>query len=158
MMNDDLQLARMLLNGFVEEDSHGRPHSKYFEEGSAEETEARKALARILRSNNCLDRQLRTHLAELFDIDPPFADQRKIKIVYRKGGNPRDHVANTHLAEQIYQDVRNGKTVNEAIALASAKFDVSEDNIKKNIWKFYRPVLERINGPLPRPARGRSKV
>jgi len=158
MTDNDLQLARILLNGFVEVDRRGRPHSRYLEEGSADEAKARKAFTRILRSNNCLDRQLRTFLAELFDPDPVYGELRTIRIVFRKENRPPDRVANTHVAEQIYEDVKSGKTVTQAIVDASERFEFkSEDNVWE-IWGTYRPVLEQIYGTLPRPRGRRSKA
>jgi hypothetical protein len=68
MSNSDLQLARTLLNGFVDE-VRQRPETRYLVKGCAEEVEARRAIARLLRSNYPLDRQLREHLADLFDPD-----------------------------------------------------------------------------------------
>src|SRR6516162_2516430 len=102
MPGSDLQLARELLGGYCDQDRRGRLRSRYLKEGSQEEVDARRAIARLLRSNDPLDRQLRTALAGLFDPDgPPALEQRKISIVWRRRGGHIDHRANTQIAEHI---------------------------------------------------------
>jgi hypothetical protein len=139
---DDLQLARLLLNGSVEEDPQGRLRSKYFENGSPEELEAKKAIAHLLREQRPVDSELLMRLADLFD--PPPAEQRKIDIVSRRPGRPADHVATTQIAQHIWDEMSGGKRYTDAINSAVEKFSVSEDTVKK-LWGRYRPILEHID-------------
>jgi hypothetical protein len=143
---DDLSEARALLGGYVEEDAKGRRHLKYLRPGSPEERSARQALARVLRANDPLDRQLRTRLAGLFDPDPSW-EQRKIRIVSRRQGGKTDHVRNTQIADYIWDEVKGGELVTAAIESAAEKFAISADMVTK-IWGSYRPLMESIYGPL----------
>ena len=61
MVNDDLTLARVLLDGFIRGDNG----QQYLDN----EREARRALVRLLRSDTPLDRDVRDGLAALFDPD-----------------------------------------------------------------------------------------
>ena len=61
MPGSDLQLATMLLIGFVDRERR-RLSTKYLEKGCPEEVEARRAIARLLRSNHPL-RLLRLRFA-----------------------------------------------------------------------------------------------
>ena len=142
MSDSDLQLARMLLDGYVYEDHRRRRRSKYLKRGSRDELDARRAMARLLRSKNPLEHQLRDSLAGLFDPDPPESEQRKIEIAFQRRGKFRDHVGNT----QIYDHVRNqldaGGSVAAAITSAVEEFEVSEEFVKQ-IWSRYRRVYGR---------------
>ena len=142
MPGSDLQLAWMLLGGYVDVDHRGRCRSRYLKKGSQEEVDARRAIARLLRSNGPLDRQLRTNLANLFDPDPPESEQRKIKIVSQGRGRYRDHVGNTQIAYHVWGEVSAGRKVVAAINSAVEKFGVSEELVKQ-IWGKYR----RVYGP-----------
>ena len=152
MSGSDLQLARMLLGGYCDQDRRGRLRSRYLKEGSQEEVDARRAIARLLRSNAPLDRQLRTGLAGLFDPGPPALDQRKITIVWRRRGRYIDHLSNTQIGEHIRAERIAGKAFDDAIESAVREFRVSEERAKQ-IWGKYRPLFEKVYGPLP----GRSR-
>lgn len=156
MSGSDLNLARALLDGFVDQDSGGRLRTKHFKEGSPKELKARRALAEHLRSDGSLDRGIRTHLAELFDPAPPAWQQRKIKIVNRQRGI-RDHVAATQIAWHVWEEVSRGKTVADGVDSALGKFpSVKEASSVMKIWGRYRPSLEQIYGQLPRRRKTRS--
>jgi hypothetical protein len=148
-----LTLARTLLDGFVEEDQQGRRRTGYLAKGSCEELAARLVMAELLRSNSPLDRELRTHLADLFN--PGSSQERKIEIVFRRQGGRRDHIANTQIACHVYDQVAAGGNVAVGINSAVEKFGVSEELVKK-IWGRYRRQLEQVDGPLPGRSRGRS--
>jgi hypothetical protein len=151
MPGSELQLARTLLDGFIEE-SHGRLRTRYLESGDSLELQARTAIARLLRSKGPLDAQLRWHLANLFD---PAADWqlRKIEFVPRSGKRP-DHARNSRIASHIWDEVEGGGTVTAAVISAAEKFALSDHMIKK-IWGSYRPRMERAYGPLRRGRRDR---
>jgi hypothetical protein len=142
MSQSDLPLARALLDGYVEEDRRGRRHSKYLKRGSREELDARRAMARLLRSKNPLERQLRDSLADLFDPNPPEWEQRKIEIVFQDRGRHRDHVRNTQIAYHVWNQLEAGGTVAAAINSAVEEFEVSEELVKQ-IWGRYRRVYGR---------------
>jgi hypothetical protein len=156
MSGSDLNLARALLDGVVEQDSGGRLRTKYLREGSPKELQARRALARLLGSDGPLDRWIRTNLAALFDPVPPGWEQRKIRIVNRQRGI-RDHVAATQIAWHVWEEVSSGKTVTDGIDSALRKFpSIKDESSVKKIWGRYRPVLEQIYGQLPRRRNTRS--
>lgn len=142
MSESDLPLARALLDGYVDEDRRGRRRSKYFKRGSREELDARRAMARLLRSKNPLERQLRDSLAGLFDPDPPESEPRKIEIVFQGRGKHRDHVRNTQIAYHVWDHLNAGGNVAAAITSAVEKFEVSEELVKQ-IWGRYRRVYGR---------------
>ena len=142
MSQSDLTLARVLLDGYVEEDHRGRRRSKYFKRGSRDELDARRAIARLLRSKNPLERQLRDNLAGLFDPDPPESEQRKIEIVFQSQGRYRDYVRKTQIAYHVWGEVSAGRKIVAAINSAVEKFEVSEELVKQ-IWGRYR----RVYGP-----------
>jgi len=142
MSDSDLHSARALLGGYVAEDHRGRRRSKYLKRGSRDELDARRAIARLLRSKDPLDRQLRESLAGLFDPDFPAWEQRKIEIVAQRRGRSRDHVWNTQIAYHVWDEVSAGRKVVDAINGAVEKFEVSEDLVKQ-IWGKYR----RAYGP-----------
>jgi hypothetical protein len=139
MSDSDLQLATMLLGGFIKQD-----RTRYLEEGTSEELDARRALARLLRSNRPLDRQLRTSLADLLDPDPPAWEPRKIKFVSRRQGQHTDYAKNTQIALHVRDKVREGSKVKDAIKSAADAYAVSEDAVKK-IWSRYRRLLEQTS-------------
>jgi hypothetical protein len=146
MPGSDLQLARDLLAGFVEEGRQGRRRTRYLDKGSAMELEARTAIARLLRSNAPLDKQVREHLANLFDPTAAW-QQRKIEFVSRRQGRHTDHVRNTQIASHVWDEVKAGGRVTAAVASAAKKLAISDD-MAMRIWGRYRPLMERIYGPL----------
>ena len=148
------RLAGKLLIGSAPEDQQGRRRTGYLSKGSCEELAARLVMAELLRSNSPLDRELRTHLANLFD--PWSLQERKIEIVFKRRGGRRDHTRNSQIAYHVYHQVAAGGNVTAGINSAVEKFGVSEELVKK-IWGRYRPLLERVEGRLPGRSRGRSK-
>ena len=153
MSDSDLQLARMLLGGYTHQNRRGRRRSRYLKEGSQQEVDARRAIARLLRSNGLLDRQLRTNLADLFEPSPPAWEQRKIRIVSRRRGRPIDHISNTQIAEHVWEQVRAGAKVTAAIESAADEFGVEPETVTK-IWGKYKRSLEDVYGPARAPRSG----
>ena len=153
MPGSDLQLARMLLGGYTHQNRRGRRRSRYLKEGSQQEVDARRAIARLLRSNGLLDRQLRTNLADLFEPSPPAWEQRKIRIVSRRRGRPIDHISNTQIAEHVWEQVGAGAKVTAAIESAADEFGVEPETITK-IWGKYKRSLEDVYGPARAPRSG----
>jgi hypothetical protein len=158
LMGSDLELvrARALLDGYVEVDRRGRLRSKYYRRGSREESDARRAMARLLRSKDPLERQLRDSLAGLFDPDHAPAwkcEHRKIKIVGQGRGNRRNHVRDTQIAEHVWEKVRAGAKVIAATESAAEVFGRDLETIKK-IWGKYKPLLEAVYGSARAPRGG----
>lgn len=153
MPGSDLQLARMLLGGYTHQNRRGRRRSRYLKEGSQQEVDARRAIARLLRSNGLLDRQLRTNLADLFEPSPPAWEQRKIRIVSRRRGRPIDHISNTQIAEHVWEQVGAGAKVTAAIESAADEFGVEPETVTK-IWGKYKRSLEDVYGPARAPRSG----
>jgi hypothetical protein len=133
MSGSDLNLARALLDGFVEQNSGGRLRTKYLKKGSPKELEARRALAKLLRSDSPLDRGIRTNLAALFDPAPPAWQQRKITIGNRQRGI-RDHVAATQIAWHVWEEVSSGQTVADGVESALRKYPSIKD--ESSVKKF----------------------
>ena len=135
MSDQHLELAKALLIGLVEEDRKGRLHTKYLK--GSKEKQARQAIARLLRSDCALDVQLRWHLANLFD--PSFLEQRTIRFVHMEGGKPIDHIANIHLFSLVWDEVREGKSVTQAVQAVAEKFSLSDEMVTR-IWSKYRRI------------------
>ena len=115
--------------------------------------DARRAIARLLRSNGLLDRQLRTNLADLFEPSPPAWEQRKIRIVSRRRGRRVDHISNTQIAEHVWEQVGAGAKVTAAIESAADEFGVEPETVTK-IWGKYKRSLEDVYGPARAPRSG----
>jgi hypothetical protein len=145
MSNLDLQSARALLDGFVKEDSRGRLRQTHLRAGTREDADARRALAKLLRTDGELDRGLRDSLANLFEPDPPVWEQRKIVIVNRRRGKLVDHVAATRVLKHMADEIKGGSGVNAAIASAADKFSMSDEMVKR-IWGRYRRTYDPRGG------------
>ncbi len=95
----DTAAGMAYLGGISEKDMRGIPRHRYYPEGSAVAEYCRAALARVLRSDRPLDRQLRDILATMFDPSPKIGSawsERILRAGFRK--KPKDHMANTHMA------------------------------------------------------------
>jgi hypothetical protein len=134
MLNEEL--AELLLGGFVETDKYNRLRHRHLKEGSAEEREARRAIAKVLRSPVLLGRQLRDSLADLFDPETPGWEQRRIKLVYRRRGKLIDHNRATEVLTEVVMNIRANCSRNKAIGNTAAKFSMSEEMVKR-IWRRY---------------------
>jgi hypothetical protein len=109
----DRLAAYAYLGGFMEYDKRGVPKTRYCTQDSREEKDCRAALARVLRSRDPLDHQLREMLAQLFEPDPGPETAwgiRKLTISFRANRRPRDHNANTHMAWFIWERVKSVQT------------------------------------------------
>jgi hypothetical protein len=140
MTTSDLELAQALLRGSIEQDARGRLRLVYLKEGTAEDLAARRALARILRSDAPLNYQIRSKLAELFEPDVAWLEERKISFSFRGRGKPTDHAA----AVQVFICVNDGlkkpgATLNRAYAEVAQEFGMSEEMAKK-YWRRYSQI------------------
>jgi hypothetical protein len=146
-MNEDLMLARVLLGGYTDHDKHGLPCKKYL----TDETEARHAIARLLRNQEPLDHDLREKLAWLFDPGMhPAIDHRKIVFAHRTTGPRENFGRNTAIAWHVWSAVTQGSSVNAAILSTADRFEMDESTVKK-LWGKLRPIFEATWGKHRRP-------
>src|SRR4051794_32638353 len=143
MASQDVSTARALLNGFLETAGTGSVRTRYFAE--SEEQDARLALCRLLRSKDPLDRQLRNHLANLFDPDPLEWEPRQIKLAFRRRGRHPDPARVTKSAMRVQEQVRNNIKVTDAIAVAAAEFSLDDEAVRK-VWAASRVLLKQYRG------------
>ena len=136
MSDGDAEAARRLLGGFIVTDKRNRLHRKYLKERSAKERNARRAIARLLRSKEPLDRQLRVSLADLFDPDDPLGEERCIKLGSRHWGRQVDQINKTQIASEVAVNIKCGG-VTRAIQNVAEDFLLSEERVKQ-IWSEYR--------------------
>jgi hypothetical protein len=151
---NDLTLAHYLLHGFMEEGRRGVPHWKFFDREGIDEKEARRALARLLRSDQPIQHELRVMLARLIDPDDyqwapadvlaavragaletysadGLAQHQKIKFGFRGRKQRRPLGKKSFLERKVAQRVKGGATVEAAIGEVAEKFGVSEGIVKK---------------------------
>jgi hypothetical protein len=135
-------LATQLLTGRVEQSRSGKLRNVHLE--GTDEQDARLALARLLRSRAPLDREIRIHLANLFDPKPEQWEPRTIKLVHRTKGRSHDAISATQIAQRVHELRKSGESTNSAIGRAAKEFSRSDEAVKK-IWKQYRRLLEVID-------------
>jgi hypothetical protein len=144
----DVMAAMAYLGGFLHEGGRGIPQKRYYDEKSTEAQFCRAALTRVLRANRPLDQQLREILATMFDPSPgawsPWSE-RVLRAGFRK--KPKDHLANSHMAQFVWDRRRAGVPTESAISEAMAKFNVSRERMYQ-LWRNYRPHFEMVWGPL----------
>jgi hypothetical protein len=153
----DEQLSCVLLGGFIKDDKRGLPRVHYL--SGKDESEARKAIAKLLRSEKPLSRQLRDMLASAFDptFEPNLLDGRQIYFRFAAVGRRRDHAANTAIAYHIYKAVKEGATVEVAVGKAIDQFEITRE-FAMRVWGRYRRHLEDIDGPLERPSHNKKRT
>ncbi len=136
--HQDRELILRLLRGVEDFDAGGWPILRYPEAGSIEEHTAREALARLLRSNIPLDHSIRGALANLIDPDSFLIGHRtrqiQIKTVGKKGrADGKRYV----LAEEVWQALRKGSTVEAAQAEIAEKYRIHEKTVM-NAWMAFK--------------------
>jgi hypothetical protein len=151
----DTRSGRAYLGGYLETDKRGIPRHRYYPERSDDSDYCRAALARVLRSDRPVDRQLRDMLADLFEpietLKSPWGS-RKLTAGFRNAVKPRDTHANTHMAWFVWKRASEGVGVEGAIREAVDTFDVTRERMY-DLWKAYKPRFEAIEGPI----RGKRK-
>jgi hypothetical protein len=151
----DTRAGRAYLGGYLETDKRGIPRHRYYPERSDDSSYCRAALARVLRSDHPVGRQLRDMLADLFEPIEPFKSpwgSRKLTAGFRNPVKPRDAHANTHMAWFVWKRASEGVGVEGAIREAVDIFDVTRERMY-DLWKTYKPRFEAIEGPI----RGKRK-
>src|ERR1700730_12899047 len=129
-----------LLKGYVTIDSRGLPKKVYLGRGTDEEKEARATLARLLRSDEPLDYEIRVSLAELVDPYPQFSE-RKITFEFRSKGARENFYANAKIMHEVWAKVENGSTVTKAINEVAESYQQDESFIMK-LWSRTRRGYE----------------
>jgi hypothetical protein len=152
----DEQLSCVLLGGFIKSDKR-RSRVHYL--SGRDESEARKAIAKLLRSGKPLSGQLRDMLASAFDptSQPNLLNGRQIYFRFARRGKQPDHVANTAIAYHIYEAVKEGATVEVAVGKAIDQFEITRE-FAMRVWGRYRKHLEAIEGPLERPSHNKKRT
>lgn len=141
-MTRDQQRIVHLLCGRTVQDKHGLPRQSYLRNGSTDEKEARRALARVLRTTVPLEVGLRFIIAELIDPDCDEID-RRIRFEYRRKGKPSNAYAERLIAEFIWARVQTGEKAESAVAHAMGKFGLGRSRVMK-IWGHWQPILKRL--------------
>ena len=116
----DQQLINLLLCGRIARKPHQEP---YLKDGSTEELEARRALARLLRTSLPLDLGVRFVLADLIDPDQDVVN-RRIRFVYRRKGKRSNALLEKEIATHILARVQAGIKRELAIEDAIKKFNL----------------------------------
>jgi len=147
----DLRHAYGLLGGISERGPDGLPTRRYMLDGSPEEIAARKALARLLRSQGPLDGLVRQLLAGLFDPTPfkyftkgPLSDKEAQEsradrqIRFKKiGRRNREDDRRFKLASDIWENAKEYGSVESAVVATAAKYNISESAVWK-AWKQFK--------------------
>jgi hypothetical protein len=144
----DVSAASAYLGGFVKTGGRAIPQHRYYDENSTEAQFCRAALARVLRDDRPLDRQLRDMLATMFDPAPEAGSlwsERVLRAGFRK--KPKDHFANTHMAWFVWERRKAEATTESAIKEAMVQFNVSRERMYA-LWGVYKPKFESVWGPL----------
>jgi hypothetical protein len=107
-------------------------------EGSARDLQARRTLARVLRSSKPLDFGLRLILAEA--VDPDGEDNVRL-FLKRKPGRPQAF-NERHIAVFIYQRTEADLKLESAVKEAMTKFNASHGTVTK-AWSKWKPHIKR---------------
>jgi hypothetical protein len=137
-----------LLCGCVERDKRGRLQRRYLKKDSPEETDARRALARELRTAQTLDMGFRDLLAEL--INPRRDSPRRIVFENNGAGNKSNALVERQVAEFLWLKGRPRGQMEAAISEAKKDFGLERSRVMA-IWHVWKPILERhyrIHGPI----------
>jgi hypothetical protein len=136
----DLRMSLALLQGELITNRSGVNEERYYQKGSSEEQAARRALAKLLRSNNPLDRQVRSALAALIDADiSGYPGDNRVFIFQPRPKTKRHNLRNTQIFEFIQRKAKSKEKVGDAIEAAAKKFGLGEEAIKK-IWDERRKL------------------
>ncbi len=164
----DAQAATVLLRGSTYSAGPGsarpvKPRTSYFKPGSDFELTARRALARILRSDEPVPKYLRLTLANLF-FQPEdagtvsdYAVDRK--LVFEGPRGSKDRYGHFRVADSVFMFLHNEKlTLSGAIEKAADSCCLSVDQVER-IWYDERKQSYRLRGlPLPPGKRSRKKT
>ena len=137
-----------LLCGRTVRDERKLPQQRYLEDGSPKELEARRALARYLRTSRPMDFGVRSAIADLLDPDC-IENERYIRFGHRRKGQPsRSALAEREIAELIWSHVQAGNSIDTAFRHVEEKFGLKQSSTK-TIWKHWQPILRRLKRTTP---------
>jgi hypothetical protein len=132
--------ARMLLDGYIEEQPNGLDIKKY-ELNATEEEDCRAALAVILQTGNP-PRQICELLAAHFAPDwSVVASVRTIKFQFRGKKRAEQRIRDTEIAVRVLKAIESGSTAEDAWADVADKSNMSFAHAKK-VWSLYKPHLD----------------
>ena len=108
--------------------------------GSAEELEARRLIARLLRSSRPLNLSFRFMLADLIDPDDDIAEHRlELK---RRPGNRSSRADHCRIAVYVWRRTAAGVHLKAAVGDAMDHFGVKRSTVMA-AWSKWRPHIER---------------
>ena len=147
----DAMLAHRLLMGWVTEGAGGRRRHVFFQKGSLEEAEALEAMGRyillgvpIRNEGWSLPLDFREALAACFNPNlTPFPTPRRLEFTQTESNRAKDHVANSHVFEEVALRVQGGSTVKGAQEEVAEMFVLSESSVEK-IWKRYKKTFPSL--------------
>lgn len=143
----DGRRALALLEGVETKDKGGLPRTEYLVDGSPEEEESRRAIARLLRGNAPLDSRLRRRLADLFDggsaVAAALFHPRPARLEIKLMGRANSESARRHeLARAVWREKRGtGKSLEEAAYEVALRHKLHERSVW-NAWQQFRPLIE----------------
>ena len=148
-MSRERDLIVALLCGRPVVNKRGLSRITYLKDGSAEEKDARRALARMLRTSLPLNAGLRFTLGNLIDPDQELVE-RRIRFEYRHKGKPSNWLAEKEIAEFIWARVQDGRLTKPVFNQTQEMSGLERSRIR-DIWRRWKPILvrrHRIYGPL----------
>jgi hypothetical protein len=117
-------------------------------ERDARYLDAKRALARMLRSSKPLDLTVRFALAELLDPDCD-SQQRQLRFSFKRKGGVSDAWAEQRAAQLIQARKREGVKMEAIIWEAWEKFGLKRARVFE-IWRTWQPILKRLERKGPR--------
>lgn len=143
---DETRIVRLLC-GHTVTNKRGRPQQVYLKDGSAEEKEARRALARYLRTSRPIDLGVCRAIADLLDPDC-VKNERRIRFMYKREGNRSDALAEKAVAEFIWSRVQSDMAWKRVLGAVEDKFGLKRTRTN-DIWDHWEPILKRLKRTTP---------
>jgi hypothetical protein len=142
--DDDLQAANIFLVGNVGSENPSDWRTYYFQRGSNVDIEGRRAIARLLRSQEPLNPEYREILAALFDPETchHYAVEREIIFKFQRGRRRRSKVEEHIYTTYIDNYIRSGMNVADAITATAKRVVVGEKHLMR-IWGRKRQISKR---------------
>ena len=146
-MTGDQKSIVELLCGRAIKDKRGLSRQSYLKEDGAKEKEARRALARRLRTARPLDLGMRHLLADLLDPDCDAAE-RQIRFGHRRRGRRRVRWQKCKLLNLLGRGSRPATKKKRPVQAAVEKFRLVRSRIFE-IRRSWKPILERRQRTRP---------
>ncbi len=110
-------------------------------DSEADEDEARRLLADLLRTTHPLDLGLRFALGDLFDPDLK-QEQGCYFAIKRVRGNRKKRLPFHSIAAHVWRAVQSGDWVKKAVPDAAKEFACDERTVRE-AWSMYKPVFQK---------------